>query len=71
MRNITGRLLDDFTDSQLQRIEQNTFLNAYIQAYREAIDPNGVNLYAEDTDAGFEYIDQMLAVVRIWAMPGT
>lgn len=53
---------DDFTDSQLQRIEQNTFLNAYIQAYREAIDPNGVNLYAEDTDAGFEYIDQMLAV---------
>lgn len=53
---------DDFTDSQLQRIEQNTFLNAYIQAYRAAIDPDGVNRYAEDTDAGFDYIDQMLAV---------
>ena len=53
---------DDFTDSQLQRIQQNTFLNAYIQAYRAAIDPNGVNRYAEDTNAGFEYIDQMLAV---------
>lgn len=53
---------DDFTDSQLQRIEQNTFLNAYIQAYREAFDPDGVNRYAEDTDAGFDYIDQMLAV---------
>ena len=53
---------DDFTDSQLQRIEQNTFLNAYIQAYRAAIDPDGVNRYAEDTDAGFGYIDQMLAV---------
>ena len=53
---------DDFTDSQLQRIEQNTFLNAYMQAYRAAIDPNGVNRYAEDTDAGFDYIDQMLAV---------
>ena len=53
---------DDFTDSQLQRIEQNTFLNAYIQAYREAFDPDGVNRYAEDTDAGFDYIGQMLAV---------
>ena len=53
---------DDFTDSQLQRIEQNTFLNAYIQAYRETFDPDGVNRYAEDTDAGFDYIDQMLAV---------
>ncbi len=53
---------DDFTDSQMQRIEQNTFLNAYIQAYRAAIDPDGVNRYAEDTDAGFDYIDQMLAV---------
>ena len=53
---------DDFTDSQLQRIEQNTFLNAYIQAYRAAIDPDGVNRYTEDTDAGLEYIDQMLAV---------
>lgn len=53
---------DDFTDSQLQRIGQNTFLNAYIQAYRAAIDPDGVNRYAEDTDAGFDYIDQMLAV---------
>ena len=53
---------DDFTDSQLQRIGKNTFLNAYIQAYRAAIDPNGINRYAEDTDAGFEYIDQMLAV---------
>lgn len=53
---------DDFTDSQLQRIEQNTFLNAYIQAYRAAIDPDGVNRYTEDTDAGFDYIDQMLAV---------
>ncbi len=53
---------DDFTDSQLQRIEQNTFLNAYIQAYRAAIDPDGVNRYTEDTDAGLEYIDQMIAV---------
>ena len=53
---------DDFTDSQLRRIEQNTFLNAYIQAYRAAIDPDGVNRYTEDTDAGLEYIDQMLAV---------
>ncbi len=53
---------DDFTDSQLQRIEQNTFLNAYIQAYRETFDPDGINRYAEDTDAGFDYIGQMLAV---------
>lgn len=53
---------DDFTDSQLQRIEQNTFLNAYIQAYRETFDPDGINRYAEDTDTGFDYIGQMLAV---------
>lgn len=53
---------DDFKDSQLQRIEQNTFLNAYIQAYRETFDPDGINRYAEDTDAGFDYIGQMLAV---------
>lgn len=53
---------DDFTDSQLQRIGQNTFLNAYIQAYRETFDPDGINRYAEDTDAGFDYIGQMLAV---------
>lgn len=53
---------DDFTDSQLQRIEQNTFLNAYIQAYRETFDPDGINRYAEDPDAGFDYIGQMLAV---------
>lgn len=53
---------DDFTDSQLQRIEQNTFLNAYIQAYRETFDPDGINRYAEDTDEGFDYIGQMLAV---------